>query len=163
MFDFVSAYEIRLLGKIRWPGFRQSLPSQQRMLLKLLGLASAVLALSSQGATAQDQAAAARRLPTFGQQQETINSWTVGLAAGLLEGDEPGGHALKTRPPEGGDRGMAQRLAERSASFRDQGEIPAVEGIEATLVDFEARQGGIGSLAVDQFPAGNGGEIAHAL
>ena len=38
MFDFVSAYEIRLLGKIRRPGFRQSLPSQQRIRFELLGL-----------------------------------------------------------------------------------------------------------------------------
>ena len=45
-------------------------------------LASIVLALSSEGATAQD----ARRLPTFEQQQEKMNAWTVGLAAGLLEG-----------------------------------------------------------------------------
>ena len=45
-------------------------------------LASIVLVLSSEGATAQD----ARRLPTFEQQQEKMNAWTVGLAAGLLEG-----------------------------------------------------------------------------
>ena len=38
MFDFVSTYEIRLLGKLRRPGYRQSLPSQQRIRLELLGL-----------------------------------------------------------------------------------------------------------------------------
>src|SRR5258707_4058485 len=30
--------------------------------------------------------AAAQRAPTHGQQQEKINAWTVGLAAGLIEG-----------------------------------------------------------------------------
>jgi TRAP-type uncharacterized transport system substrate-binding protein len=49
-------------------------------------LAAMVLALSSRGATAQEQAAAARRSPTFEQQQEKVNAWTLGLAAGLLEG-----------------------------------------------------------------------------
>src|SRR5436190_14830191 len=48
-------------------------------------LASIVLALS-QNAAAQDQAAAARRAPTFEQQQEKMNAWTLGLAAGLIEG-----------------------------------------------------------------------------
>ena len=38
MFDLVSAYEIRLLGKLRRPGYRQFLPSQQRIRLELLGL-----------------------------------------------------------------------------------------------------------------------------
>jgi TRAP-type uncharacterized transport system substrate-binding protein len=53
----------------------------------LMALVSMVLALSSQGATAQEQAAAARRPPTtFEQQQDKMNAWTVGLAAGLLEG-----------------------------------------------------------------------------
>jgi len=53
----------------------------------LLALVSTMLALSSQGATAQEQAAAAARRPlTFEQQQEKMNAWTLGLAAGLLEG-----------------------------------------------------------------------------
>ena len=38
MFDFVSGYEIRLLGKLRRPGYKQCLPSQQRIRLELLGL-----------------------------------------------------------------------------------------------------------------------------
>ena len=38
MFDFVSAYEVRLLSKLRHPGYKQSLPSQQRIRLELLGL-----------------------------------------------------------------------------------------------------------------------------
>jgi len=57
-----------------------------RSLCALTVLASMVLALSSRGATAQEQAAAARRVPTFEQQQEKVNAWTLGLAAGLLEG-----------------------------------------------------------------------------
>jgi TRAP-type uncharacterized transport system substrate-binding protein len=57
-----------------------------RSLCALMALVSMVLALSSQDATAQEQVAAARRLPTFEQQQEKMNAWTLGLAAGLLEG-----------------------------------------------------------------------------
>ena len=57
-----------------------------RSLFALTALASMVMALSSRSATAQEHAAAARRLPTFEQQQEKMNAWTVGLAAGLLEG-----------------------------------------------------------------------------
>jgi len=57
-----------------------------RALGALMVLVSVVLALSLQGAAAQEQAAAARRVPTFEQQQEKENAWTLGLAAGLLEG-----------------------------------------------------------------------------
>jgi TRAP-type uncharacterized transport system substrate-binding protein len=49
-------------------------------------LASVVVALSARGAAAQEQAAAPRRAPSFEQQQEKMNAWTVGLAAGLIEG-----------------------------------------------------------------------------
>ena len=38
MFDLVSAYEIRLLSKLGRPGYKQCLPSQQRIRLELLGL-----------------------------------------------------------------------------------------------------------------------------
>src|SRR3981189_1621138 len=57
-----------------------------RPLCALAVLASIVLALSSRGAAAQEQAAAVRRTPSFEQQQEKMNAWTVGLAAGLIEG-----------------------------------------------------------------------------
>jgi TRAP-type uncharacterized transport system substrate-binding protein len=43
-----------------------------------------VLALQLTPARAQEQAA--RRMPTYEAQQEKINAWTVGLAAGLIEG-----------------------------------------------------------------------------
>lgn len=50
-----------------------------------LPLAFVAMALTQpQTAAAQDQAP--RRLPTYEMQQEKINAWTVGLAAGLLEG-----------------------------------------------------------------------------
>src|SRR5437660_6362142 len=52
----------------------------------VLALASVVVALSARGAAAQEQAAAPRRTPSFEQQQEKMNAWTVGLAAGLIEG-----------------------------------------------------------------------------
>ena len=51
--------------------------------------ASVVLALQptqAQAQGAQEQAAPVRRAPTYEQQQEKINAWTVGLAAGRIEG-----------------------------------------------------------------------------
>jgi TRAP-type uncharacterized transport system substrate-binding protein len=62
---------------------------------RLLGVltlsAPVVLALQptqadAQAQGSQEQAATARRAPTYEQQQEKINAWTVGLAAGLIEG-----------------------------------------------------------------------------
>ena len=38
MFDYISTYEIRQLSKLQLPGYKQSLPSQQRIRLELLGL-----------------------------------------------------------------------------------------------------------------------------
>jgi TRAP-type uncharacterized transport system substrate-binding protein len=56
-------------------------------LLRLLTLAAPlVLVLQPIAAEAQGQPASARRAPTYEQQQEKINAWTVGLAAGLIEG-----------------------------------------------------------------------------
>src|ERR1700722_3154817 len=55
-------------------------------LVRLLTLAaSLVLALQIE-AYAQGQPALAQRVPTYTEQQEKINAWTVGLAAGLIEG-----------------------------------------------------------------------------
>src|SRR5258707_9014070 len=54
--------------------------------LGVLTLAVPILALPPGDAAAQEQAAAARRAPTYEQQQEKFNAWTVGLAAGLIEG-----------------------------------------------------------------------------
>jgi len=57
---------------------------------RLLGVlavsAVVVLALPPTRADAQEQTAPARRAPTYEAQQEKINAWTVGLAAGLIEG-----------------------------------------------------------------------------
>ena len=57
---------------------------------RLLGVlavsAPVVLALQPIHAAAQAQPAPARLAPTYEQQQEKINAWTVGLAAGLIEG-----------------------------------------------------------------------------
>ena len=57
-----------------------------RLLCALTVSAAIVLALQPGGAAAQEQAAAARRAPTYEQQQDKMNAWTVGLAAGLIEG-----------------------------------------------------------------------------
>jgi hypothetical protein len=38
MFDYISNYEIRQLGKLQLPGCKQSLSSQQRIRFELLGL-----------------------------------------------------------------------------------------------------------------------------
>ena len=46
--------------------------------------AAVVLALCPATADAQDQPA--RRAPTYAERQDKINAWTVGLAAGLIEG-----------------------------------------------------------------------------
>ena len=55
-------------------------------ILCVLVLAPAMLALQPIQADAQGKAAAVQRPPTYEQQQERMNAWTVGLAAGLLEG-----------------------------------------------------------------------------
>ena len=55
-------------------------------ILCVLVLAPARLALQPIQADAQGKAAAVQRPPTYEQQQERMNAWTVGLAAGLLEG-----------------------------------------------------------------------------
>jgi TRAP-type uncharacterized transport system substrate-binding protein len=55
--------------------------------LRLLLLLSIVLALQGTIASAQQQAASGRPpVLTYEQQQEKMNAWTVGLAAGLIEG-----------------------------------------------------------------------------
>src|SRR5689334_9282309 len=51
-----------------------------------LTLSALILALQPSMTSAQEQASAARRTPTYEQQQERFNAWTVGLAAGLVEG-----------------------------------------------------------------------------
>src|SRR6266446_5293621 len=58
-----------------------------RILCVLMLSAPIVLALQPTQADAQGQPAPApRRVATYEQQQEKINAWTVGLAAGLIEG-----------------------------------------------------------------------------
>jgi len=57
-----------------------------RILCLLAVLAPAVLALRPTHADAQSQPAPAPRVLTYTEQQEKINAWTVGLAAGLIEG-----------------------------------------------------------------------------
>src|ERR1700722_15298465 len=57
-----------------------------RILSVLAVLAPVVLALQPTHADAQGQPAQAQRVPTYTEQQEKINAWTVGLAAGLIEG-----------------------------------------------------------------------------
>src|ERR1700716_929538 len=49
-------------------------------------LAPVVLALQPTHADAQGQPGPVQRVPTYTEQQEKINAWTVGLAAGLIEG-----------------------------------------------------------------------------
>jgi len=48
-------------------------------------LAPLVLALQPTHAAAQGQPAPGQRVPTYTEQQEKINAWTVGLAAGPIE------------------------------------------------------------------------------
>ena len=56
-----------------------------KSLLTTLALSAAVVvALCPAIADAQDQPA--RRALTFAERQDKINAWTVGLAAGLIEG-----------------------------------------------------------------------------
>jgi hypothetical protein len=50
-----------------------------RILCVLIASASAVLALQPLQAHAQEQTAPARRAPNYGQRQEKMNAWTVGL------------------------------------------------------------------------------------
>ena len=57
-----------------------------RLLSALMLLAPLVLTLQTSRADAQGQPARVQRAPTYEQQQEKINAWTVGLAAGLIEG-----------------------------------------------------------------------------
>lgn len=53
--------------------------------IPLLAL-SCLVAFSAFQASAQEQVPGARRLPSFELQQEKVNAWTVGVAAGLIEG-----------------------------------------------------------------------------
>jgi hypothetical protein len=57
-----------------------------RLLSVLAVLAPVALALQSTQAAAQAQLAPVQRVPTYAEQQRKINAWTVGLAAGLIEG-----------------------------------------------------------------------------
>lgn len=58
----------------------------RRMLRRLALSVPLMLALHAGQADAQGQPAAARRPLTYEQQQDKMNAWTVGLAAGLVEG-----------------------------------------------------------------------------
>ena len=58
--------------------------SRRRLLTTLALSAAVVVALCPAIADAQDQPA--RRALTFAERQDKINAWTVGLAAGLIEG-----------------------------------------------------------------------------
>ncbi len=53
---------------------------------RLLPLLTMVLTLQATAVSAQQQGAAGRPVLTYEQQQEKMNAWTVGLAAGLIEG-----------------------------------------------------------------------------
>ena len=55
-------------------------------LVRLLTLAAPLVLTLQIEADAQGQPAPAPRAPTYEQQQGKINAWTVGLAAGLIEG-----------------------------------------------------------------------------
>src|SRR5258708_6991947 len=57
-----------------------------RLLCVLVVLAPVVLVLQPTQAAAQAQLAPMQRVPSYAEQQEKINAWTVGLAAGLIEG-----------------------------------------------------------------------------
>src|SRR3984893_1797794 len=57
-----------------------------RLLCVLGVLAPVVLVLQPTQAAAQAQLAPMQRVPSYAEQQEKINAWTVGLAAGLIEG-----------------------------------------------------------------------------
>jgi hypothetical protein len=56
-----------------------------RLLSALAVLAPVVLALQPTRAAAQAQLAPVQRAPTY-ERQKKVNAWTVGLAAGLIEG-----------------------------------------------------------------------------
>src|SRR5882672_2144947 len=57
-----------------------------RLLRVLAVLAPVVLALQPTHADAQGQAGPVQRVPTYTEQQDKINAWTIGLAAGRIEG-----------------------------------------------------------------------------
>ena len=57
-----------------------------RLLCVLVGLAPVVLALQPTHADAQGQPAPVQRVLTYAEQQDKINAWTIGLAAGRIEG-----------------------------------------------------------------------------
>ena len=57
-----------------------------RLLRVLAVLAPVVLALQPTRADAQGQGGPVQRVPSYTEQQDKINAWTIGLAAGLIEG-----------------------------------------------------------------------------
>ncbi len=60
--------------------------SAARLLCGLAVLAPVVLALQPTQASAQAQLAPLQRAPSYERQQKRVNAWTVGLAAGPIEG-----------------------------------------------------------------------------
>ena len=57
-----------------------------RILWVLTVVTPDALALQPTRTAAQEQTVPARRAPTYEQHQEKINAWTIGLAAGRIEG-----------------------------------------------------------------------------
>jgi TRAP-type uncharacterized transport system substrate-binding protein len=70
-------------GTSRTTGTGRTIGAALPRALAIVAIAATAL-IQPRTAAAQDQAP--RRLPTYEMQQERINAWTVGLAAGLLEG-----------------------------------------------------------------------------
>src|SRR5258708_8730094 len=103
----------------------------------LAGLASAVLALQPTHADAQGQPGPAQRVPTYTEQQEKINAWTVGLAAGLIEGAPLRLAAEMARVVDDGDNLHVLPIVTRGPT-ENPNSLPSLRGADLAIINSDA-------------------------
>ena len=109
-----------------------------RIVYVLTVVAPVALALAPGDAAAQAQAAAARRLPpTYEQQQEKMNAWTVGLAAGLIEGAPLRLAAEMARIVDDGDNLHVLPIVTRGAT-ENMNSLLYLRGVDLAIINSDA-------------------------
>ncbi|HEY6982410.1 TAXI family TRAP transporter solute-binding subunit [Reyranella sp.] len=100
-------------------------------------VAPVALALAPGEVAAQAQAAAARRPPTYEQQQEKMNAWTVGLAAGLIEGAPLRLAAEMARIVDDGDNLHVLPIVTRGAT-ENMNSLLYLRGVDLAIINSDA-------------------------
>src|SRR6202011_292677 len=108
-----------------------------RILCVLAVLAPVFLALQPTHADAQGQAAPVPRVPTYTEQQERINAWTVGLAAGLIEGAPIRLAAEMARVVDDGDNLHVLPVVTRGPT-ENVNSLLYLRGIDAAIINSDA-------------------------